>query len=187
MRKVKEVAVEEVQDPEVLPDKGRNKQAAARFAQLLKSGEVPSYVKEMWLKANRDTKTQMINTLFTKDKKGKWSMTVENPSFQRIVKSADMTFGTDMIESVPRSVMLHITFRGDEVAMNTAIACGDLVVQHVAGKEMVGYSKVQVGRTKQTADEGTMKGGSIEMTALGFEAMSGAVSSLASFGAAWSP
>ena len=84
-----------------------------------------------------------------------------------------MTFGTDMIESVPRSVMLHITFRGDEVAMNTAIACGDLVVQHVAGKEMVGYSKVQVGRTKQTADEGTMKGGSMEMTALGFEAMSG--------------
>lgn len=71
--------------------------------------------------------------------------------------------------------MLHNTFRGDEV------------VQHVAGKEMVGYSKVQVGRTKQTADEGTMKGGSIEMTALGFEAMSGAVSSLASFGAAWSP
>lgn len=69
MRKVKEVAVEEVQDPEVLPDKGRNKQAAARFAQLLKSGEVPSYVKEMWLKANRDTKTQMINTLFTKDRR----------------------------------------------------------------------------------------------------------------------
>ena len=170
-----EGAEEEVpeNDEEVDPnDQKRNKYAAAKFQSLLKSGQVPEHIKQMWEKGNRQLKTELVNNLFQQDKKtGKWQMNANNPEFERMVKTQEEAFGKDQVESFPRSVMLYSIFRGDQQALEKAIADGEVIETETGGKVLLGFQKVKAGKKRSNLDETKTKSGAAALTQEGYAHM----------------
>ena len=160
---------EEVEDHQ---DEKRNKYAAAKFNSLLKSGQIPAHIQGMWEKGNRQLKTQIVNSLFKQNSKtGKWEMNSSNPEFERIVKTQEEIFGKDRIESVPRSVMLHPTFRGDKEALDRAILDGEVIETEVNGRVLLGFQKVAAGKKRSNLDETKATSGQASLTHEGFNNM----------------
>lgn len=152
----------------------RNKYAASKFKELLKSNALPKHVVEVWQKGSRKVKTELVNSLFKRNAgTGKWEMNAADPTFCRILKSQETNFGKESVESVPRSIMLYGTFRGDEDALAQAIACGDVVETECNGKAMLGFQKTSAGKMKQSTDETQATSGTSRLTKAAFSAMAG--------------
>ena len=152
----------------------RNKFAASKFKELLKSNALPKHVVEVWQKGSRKVKTELVNSLFKRNHKtGKWEMDTDDPTFCRILKTQETNFGKESVESVPKSIMLYGTFRGDEDALAQAIACGDVVETECNGKAMLGFQKTSAGKVKQNTDETQATSGTAKMSKTAFSAMAG--------------
>ena len=100
-------------------------------------------------------------------------MNTADPTFCRILKSQETNFGKESVESVPKSIMLYGTFRGDEDALAQAIACGDVVETECNGKAMLGFQKTSAGKVKQSTDETQATSGTSRLTKAAFSAMAG--------------
>ena len=152
----------------------RNKYAASKFKELLKSNALPKHVLDVWQKGSRKVKTDLVNSLFKKNAAtGKWEMNTADPTFCRILKTQETKFGTESVESVPRSIMLYGTFRGDEEALAQAIACGDVVETECNGKAMLGFQKTSAGKKKENTDETQATSGTAPLSRAAFSAMAG--------------
>ena len=152
----------------------RNKYAASKFKESLKSNALPKHVVDVWQKGSRKVKTELVNSLFKRNHNtGKWEMDTDDPTFCRILKTQETNFGKESVESVPRSIMLHGTFRGDEDALAQAIACGDVVETECNGKAMLGFQKTSAGKVKQNTDETQATSGTAKLSKTAFSAMAG--------------
>ena len=147
----------------------RNKYAASKFKESLKSNALPKHVVDVWQKGSRKVKTELVNSLFKRNHNtGKWEMDTDDPTFCRILKTQETNFGKESVESVPRSTMLHGTFRGDEDALAQAIACGDVVETECNGKAMLGFQKTSAGKVKQNTDETQATSGTAKLSKTAF-------------------
>ena len=109
-----------------------DKQKGGKFAKMMASGSLPDHVQDLFnTEAGKKTsprqfRTQIINTLFTKDDAGRWLVNIEAPLFTEHRKMYERRYGRDEQKALPRSVFLGLYFQNNEAALKAALACGDV-------------------------------------------------------------
>ena len=155
---------EKEQDPLVDPEEKRSKAKGMKFARMKKLGQVPKNIQEMYEKCDgRKQKTKLPNRLFDKNPRtGHWEMRVDKPEFQAFLKSQDMHYGEANTQSYPRSIMLHTYFNSNQMAMDEALANGEIHSVERGGRTFYSFDMLAEGHRKAKESNlelsrGTMK------------------------------
>ena len=173
---------EKEEDEKVDPETSKEKRSyakARKFGRLLKAGQVPQDILQMYneqslqAKHPRLFKTELINRLFRKDKRGEFVMCLDDPKFLSWKKNVDTSFSSQETVGIPYSVMLWQTFHGNETAMQIAEQRGDIF----ESKGFWHHARVKAGRTKSTSDTMPLHGGSTELDVDQFSGMASFMSS----------
>ena len=142
---------EKEDDPTVEEDEEkRSKLKSMKFARMMKLGQVPQNVQEMWNKCDsRKQKTKLLNRLFEKNSRtNQWEMRVDKPEFVAWLKSQDMHFGEASTQSYPRSIMLHTYFHGNQHAMDEALAAGEICELQKGSRTFYSFDMMAEGHRK---------------------------------------
>ena len=128
----------------------RSKLKSMKFARMMKLGQVPQNVQDMWKKCDtRSKKTKLLNRLFEKNTRtNQWEMRVDKPEFVAWLKSQDMHFGEASTQSYPRSIMLHTYFHGNQLAMDEALAAGEICEVQQGSRTFYSFDMMAEGHRK---------------------------------------
>ena len=152
---------EEVQADEDKRDFGK----ARKFQKLLKAGQVPDDIKEMWDNPNssRLMKTKLINSMFKKDSKGNYVFQPGQASVSHANELSDATFAKSQTIGVPKTIMIHHYFHGSKTAFEEALLEGDLMETEENGKYYYSFKQLKAGRKKKNNEPTKLDGGSASL------------------------
>ena len=128
---------------------------ARKFKRMSDAGAIPDHIYEALEKAKTrsSAQTALINQLFEKNGRGKLTMKLEKPVFEVTKSAKHQKYGKDETIGVPRNVMLHRDFRGDELALSASIAKGTVLVWMQDGVEFAGYRQTVAGIGKKVDEK----------------------------------
>ena len=137
---------------------------ARKFKRMADAGAIPEHIQEALSKAKtRASRTSLINELFEKNDRGKLILKADKPVFQTKKAAKHQKFGRDETIGVPKDVLLHRDYRGDETALEASIAKGTVVVWRQDGVEFAGYRQTVAGIGKVVEDKSETKSGEKEI------------------------
>ena len=170
-------ANDEVVEPsgsKVAKEDKRHYGKARKWQRMLKAGNIPDDIVQMYNNAALQQKqprlfrTQLINKLFQVDSNGDYTLCSDSPSFQAWKKNVDKVWASQQTIGMPPMVMLWQVFHGNEQAMQSAEAAGQIFERN----GMYHHASTSAGRTKSTSDQMDLQGGSVDLDANSFSAMS---------------
>jgi hypothetical protein len=147
---------------------------ARKWQRLLKSGQIPDDIVQMYnctalkQKQPRLFRTQLINKLFQVDSNGEYTLCSDSPSFQAWKTNIDKVWASQQTIGLPPMVMLWQIFHGNQAAMQSAEASGQIYERN----GLYHYGSTSSGRSKSTADQMDLQGGAVDLDASSFSAMS---------------
>ena len=154
-------------------DEKRHHGKARKWQRMLKAGQIPDDIVQMYnntalqQKQPRLFRTQLINKLFQVDSNGEYTLCSDSPSFQAWKTNVDKTWASQKTVGMPPMVMLWQVFHGNELAMQAAEAAGQIFERNG-----MYHAATSAGRCKTTADLMDLQGGSVDLDASSFAAMS---------------
>ena len=147
---------------------------ARKFQRMLKSGQIPDDIMKLYQdqalreKQPRLFRTQLINSLFQQDDNGEYVLCSDSPSFQAWKCNVDKKFSSQQTTGVPQMIMLWQIFHGNADAMKEAERQGQIFERG----GLWHHASATSGREKSTADQMDLQGGSVDLDANSFAAMS---------------
>ena len=152
-------------DPEVSAKEVRDFGKARKYSRMLAQGTIPEDIKKLFDEGSQDGKpkrlfrTELINRMFKVGKDGQYVLATDTPEFKSWRRNVDTKFATAESVGVPYSIMLWQVFQGNEQAMLQAERKGDIY----ESQGMFHHRKVSAGRTKTSADELEVSGGTVAL------------------------
>ena len=142
-------------------DGKRDRRKKQKFNSLLAQNKLPSHIVDMWTqgvkgsKNQREFKTKIINSLFSRDNKGKLVMKPEAPFFTAYEETVERkSFGVTQT-GLPNGVFKGMYFQNSETALQHAIDNEEAQVVEHAGKEW--YSFITLQKSHEVSKTGHQK------------------------------
>ena len=176
---------EDEQDEDEEGDEKRDHGKSRKYKRLLDAKAIPAHIIEMIdvesKKAEypRKAKTELINKLFTKDKKGNLNMVANQPIFENYKEAYHKRYGREEQQGKPRTVFLWSVFQGNEEALKAAIHEGAVSCWVQDGQPYCGFKATTAGVEKASSSYQKLSGGGIELKNQEYNTLSKTFASMA--------
>ena len=143
--------VREIKEQSAAMSDTRDKGKGEKFAKMLKAGTLPPEVVHMWsieskkAPSERAFKTELINSLFAKQKDGSYRIDTDSHQFAQYRKVHHAHIAKTKDEALPKNLMIGTHFSGDERLFNRALEDKELTSfkDEASGIEYYSFRKLQ--------------------------------------------